>query len=311
MKNLITKNGLAKKLGHSTISNFLKYYKDKYKIKPECKVGKTYLYNIKDLEKLMGISLSEESYIHTNEAIKVLGMSRNQLMYLTKKNALPFYRPKWGSNSGYLYKKSELEIFKKTFAVPNLYFNTFIKISNMVFFMESVIKSKLVTKKIQKRKIDMLRMHFIEGNTLEEIAKEYDLTNERARQLIKLCVHEIGIICDDNNDDMSDVIKRNTVLKIENKRLHKLLSKVEYMFDVISEDAIINRELLKNPSIHIPINNLNISTRAYNLLNRAEAKNIHDILEIGKEGLSKYTSCGKKTIKEIDKILNDLGFKWE
>lgn len=67
--------------------------------------------------------------------------------------------------------------------------------------------------------------------------------------------------------------------------------------------------MTKEPSL-INVLDLPFSSRIRNALINANLKTVSDILKLSIEDVKKFRNIGKTSVKEIARILSDLGFSW-
>lgn len=120
---------------------------------------------------------------------------------------------------------------------------------------------------------DKLTIHIIGKNT-EQIKNVLDITISEMKEIC-------GCLCSltDNLPDEPAVF----MCKEEEKTDNRLSMPVE---DVI----------------------LNLPTRARNVLKKNQINTFEDLLTIGKKGLSTFRNMGEKTVDEVTKQVNDLGY---
>lgn len=75
----------------------------------------------------------------------------------------------------------------------------------------------------------------------------------------------------------------------------------------IGDIMVEKEETLKEKVLETPIENLNLSVRAYNCLKRAEITTIYDLTEKTESDMMKVKNLGKKSLKDVISNLEDLG----
>ncbi len=74
------------------------------------------------------------------------------------------------------------------------------------------------------------------------------------------------------------------------------------------EDILVEKEeTLKEKTLEAPIENLNLSVRAYNCLKRAEIHTIYDLTQKTEAEMMKVKNLGKKSLKDVIANLEELG----
>ncbi len=75
----------------------------------------------------------------------------------------------------------------------------------------------------------------------------------------------------------------------------------------IGDIMVEKEETLKEKVLETPIENLNLSVRAYNCLKRAEINTIYDLTEKTESEMMKVKNLGKKSLKDVMYNLDELG----
>ena len=65
-----------------------------------------------------------------------------------------------------------------------------------------------------------------------------------------------------------------------------------------------NEEVQEHPNKRIPVEELQLSVRAYNGLKRAKINTVADLLDCSKEDLLKIRNFGQKSAEEVIQVLN-------
>ena len=79
---------------------------------------------------------------------------------------------------------------------------------------------------------------------------------------------------------------------------------------VIGEKPAIKEKENLDEDIDVPITELKLSTRVINALNLKNIKTLRDIIETPKEKFTDMKNLGKKSLEEVEKILNKRGKKF-
>lgn len=118
-------------------------------------------------------------------------------------------------------------------------------------------------------------------------------------------------ICDAENRYLESELNRK-VLSGETINISGIL---EVMSDLIEEcDAETGgyiRELLKTRYRNLPLDDLDLSVRAYNCLRRAGIATIGGVVTLGFEGLSRVRNLNVKCVREVIEKLRYFGFEFE
>lgn len=140
-----------------------------------------------------------------------------------------------------------------------------------------------------------IHMRYMESMTLREIGESFEVTSERARQIVNKAVFRLrrpnlnkylryGVVGVTANAVKMALDKQAAQYHIENKA---------------AEEAAYRDVTLKE---------LDLSTRAYNCLFRANCRTASDVVKLGYNGLKGLRCLGKKTYEEIINSLESRGF---
>lgn len=151
----------------------------------------------------------------------------------------------------------------------------------------------------------------IEGEDIRSIAQELGLTFERVRQILE---KELRMIRQNAapfytlRKENESLKSRIAILELNAKNLASL--SVERTVDGVP-DNILTKKLV----------DCNLSVRALNCLRdykeyvdgklvERPIKTVGDLTRIHKTDLLKMRNCGKKTLREVDDLLTELGLEW-
>ena len=143
-----------------------------------------------------------------------------------------------------------------------------------------------VLEKLSEREQMIVWSRYSQNKTLEEVAKELNVTRERIRQIEAKALRKLG-----------HPRNRSCVMAISVKQ-HQ---------DEIREYA---EEMKKNGALpkviaEIPIEELELSVRAYNCLKRAGINTIVQLQELSEEKLLSVRNLGRKATAEIQSKLKE------
>lgn len=150
------------------------------------------------------------------------------------------------------------------------------------------------------------------GKTLKEVGAEYDITQERTRQIyekalrrLKYAIHLYVTEQDELHKEVAKLRTENERLRLKNEEMGQLLQKAEI-------EPLCGADSLKVEQLAIlatPIRDLNTSTRTRHCLEYADIETLGDVLHAGKRELLKYRNFGKKSLTELCELLNDYGLE--
>lgn len=169
---------------------------------------------------------------------------------------------------------------------------------------------------LTQRELDFINSHYKEFKTLEMIGKEYNITKERVRQIIKKGLYKIKyhkelFEMDDVEIEKYRQQKKEEIDKIfalEQEKVKISISKMTYdiaLAIVKNHDRENSNKLLND---HETIECLDLSVRSYNCLIRNGIKTIGDLSNLSKEDLMMMRNLGRKSMNEVlDKLKEYCG----
>lgn len=151
------------------------------------------------------------------------------------------------------------------------------------------------------------------GKTLKEVGAEYDITQERTRQIyekalrrlrdaIRLYVNEQ----DELHEEVAKLRVENERLRLKNEEMAQLLRKAEV------EPLTISDKLKKEQLtiLATPIKELDTSIRLQRCCCHAELETLGDVLRMDKRELLKIRNFGRKSLTELCEIFAKHGIEW-
>lgn len=165
---------------------------------------------------------------------------------------------------------------------------------------------------------------YIEGETMEEIAEDYGLNRERVRQILAKVIRKFGQVRNyksivEENDKLSkDNHQLALAYSIALKELEELRKFKDSVQPFVDKDGAVDAKGLAENEETVRVANLlttkvtdlNISLRALNCLKAADIYTLGDLVQYDKLDLLKFRNFGKKSLAELDYLLEDLGLKW-
>lgn len=92
-------------------------------------------------------------------------------------------------------------------------------------------------------------------------------------------------------------------------KLDELIIKIDEILKKVKE-VVAGLEKLNNPKLSISVDDLKLSVRASNVMCMNDIKTVADIIKRTPNELLKTRNCGNRTLREIEEIMCDLGFRW-
>ena len=168
-------------------------------------------------------------------------------------------------------------------------------------------------KKIEQRNYSILQ-DLVNGVPRSEVAKKNNLTQERIRQLYKKILEEIKFI-------LINEVHENEQLRKDNAQLHAqaqlYIEEIQRLRSVVKDESL--RET-KNQVVDInshvaellntPVQNLNLSVRAINVLNVIGISTFGEIPKINAAAtLLNVRNSGRKTVHDIEVFIGKFGLQ--
>uniref|UniRef100_A0AB33J538 RNA polymerase alpha subunit C-terminal domain-containing protein n=1 Tax=Prevotella sp. GTC17259 TaxID=3236795 RepID=A0AB33J538_9BACT len=168
-------------------------------------------------------------------------------------------------------------------------------------------------KKIEQRNYSILQ-DLVNGVPRSEVAKKNNLTQERIRQLYKKILEEVKFILINEVQENERLHKDNAQLHAqaqfyidEIKRLRSVV-KDESLRETTNQVADINSHIAE--LLNTPIQNLNLSVRAINVLNVLGISTFGEIPKIDAAvTLLNVRNSGKKTVHDIEVFIDKFGLQ--
>lgn len=168
-------------------------------------------------------------------------------------------------------------------------------------------------KKIEQRNFSILQ-DLVNGVPRSEVAKKNNLTQERIRQLYKKILEEVKFILINEVQENERLHKDNAQLHAqaqfyidEIKRLRSVV-KDESLRETTNQVADINSHIAE--LLNTPIQNLNLSVRAINVLNVLGISTFGEIPKIDAAvTLLNVRNSGKKTVHDIEVFIDKFGLQ--
>ena len=183
----------------------------------------------------------------------------------------------------------------------------------MPWDIQNSMKEVLYTLTERERKV--LTARGIEGLTLQEVGKRFGVNGERIRQIEAKAIRKIKhpsrykllILGSDYAKRKADAIEKGrAAAKKEFDEYLKTLSAQNFEAEkerLLREYSIQKKTYLQDT----PIENMELSVRAYNCLCRAGYKNVGELIDLPAEKIMTIRNLGKKSFEEV---VHTLGKKY-
>lgn len=168
-------------------------------------------------------------------------------------------------------------------------------------------------KKIEQRNYSILE-DLVNGVPRSEVAKKNNLTQERIRQLYKKILEEVKFI-------LINEVQENEQLRKDNAQLHAqaqlYIEEIQRLRSVVKDESLrettnqvvdINSHVAE--LLNTPIQNLNLSVRAINVLNVLDISTFGEIPKIDAAvTLLNVRNSGRKTVHDIEVFIEKFGLQ--
>ena len=197
-----------------------------------------------------------------------------------------------------LSQKREVALKKDLLMYKDKIFGSYVEICNfLITFVDN-------TDSLTFREKDVAHK-LLRGTTLDEIAETIGLTRERVRQIWNKALKKFAY-----SKQVPELKAENEMLKAENESQAKVIESLKSM--IKNQDHL--EELETNiylPKSLVGLNNSILSVRSYNVLRYAGFVNLYQLVFIPRVKLTRFRNLGKKSLQEIDSLLEDYGLWYD
>jgi hypothetical protein len=236
------------------------------------------------------------------EVCQQYNIALSELNYLVKVNKIPYYKLVSQKGSQMLFLRSDLENEN----VLNLFIYKGI---NSVKFVKLVLKLIDEIEGISDRDKTLLTLHFVEGKTFNEIAKNVNRSKENMHALIK----RASVRLLNNFRYLNSEVKKVSVFEEkyweQEKKVYDLQQQVDFLMDQLNIVTPISISLEKINFLKTKIIDFDFSVRVINCLHAADIDTVSELLQYSCSELSKFRNLGTKSLNEIKDLLKKLGYE--
>lgn len=154
------------------------------------------------------------------------------------------------------------------------------------------------------REKTVLEGYYVKGYTLEAIGLQFGVTRERIRQILNKAIRRM------KHPSRLDVLKYGKELIEEQDDIEELtrqLKRKKRFLEQMNVELDENiKKIIGEVSFSKPIKELDLSIRSLNCLRRADINTLDDLLNKTEEDMMKVRNLGRKSLKEIIKVLDDM-----
>ena len=159
-----------------------------------------------------------------------------------------------------------------------------------------------------------IQLYYIDNMTLEQAGKEFGVSIERFRCILNKAIRKLKInwrlflYGEDKVNELKELNKN--ILEIK-KEIEGKQKELDTLIAISSEqDRLLAKANIENDERKkIVIEQLNLSSRTYNALNRAGLYTVGDILKLNYVKINRVRNLGKKSIDEVKNCMHNLGYK--
>ena len=182
-------------------------------------------------------------------------------------------------------------------------------VENVIEHFEERLSVVLNQGAYTEREINILNRVYQDQITLEEISREWNITRERARQILSKSIRRLKC-----RKGYFETGKYSTPEALAKEQYEEYANSLKNKWTYESAKEFIrnyeqgHQEEIKN---EMAIEELDFSVRTYKCLRRTGIKTISDISKKMADDLYKIRNMGRKSLKEIILKMNELGFEIE
>lgn len=179
---------------------------------------------------------------------------------------------------------------------------------------------------LSERERKIIRMRYYDIMTLEDVAKAFNVTRERIRQIEAKAVRKLrhptrqnfilhgyegGAELKNLKAREEELDNREKLIEKREKALQDILERYKPKFDALHINIDMPFEMIqKEVELSIDIAEMDLSVRSYNCLKRIGINTIHDLIDVV-EGddyldLMKARNLGRKSLREIIEKLDAM-----
>ncbi|MBW8050097.1 MAG: hypothetical protein FVQ77_07120 [Cytophagales bacterium] len=261
-------------------------------------------YKITEINKMLGIkNIKDIEFIDKNECMQILGLSPKKARSLLNSKKIPSYRISNYKGARMLFDKAQIERIKNlTEGVEVSFSFSSITLDNILLtgFIKKLLGSKPFIPNLSEKELDILKYLFFEKLSLRKVAKKYNVTTERIRQIkdktqrkIRYNIDKLSLryrIC---NEKILEV----EYLKEKNERLEMYIKKFKDGEKKLKESK-------EYENIYgCKLSDLKLSTRSYYNLRGAGLETSMDVINYcetyGYKSLLRIRNFGVKSSSEV------------
>jgi len=245
----------------------------------------------KDLcERILG-----ETPIHTLEFADKHNLEQGYVYRLVKQNIISSFtnNPKRGAKV-FVFEEEALNIIGKSISYTALCGLKTGSLRLIIPFFEKMYRGM---------EYQVILKMLVQKQPIEDVADEYGLTKPRIRQIYNKALKRTERYIR-NLQEFDDVQKKLTEKSLELENLKFFISNTQKDFNVEDEDikkiSILNNKL----------RDYDLSVRALTCLYYGDVHTVGELVRLDRKDLLRFRNFGKKTLKELDDLVDSLGLEF-
>lgn len=247
-----------------------------------------------------------EPIIHVKDAISKYKITRQQINSLINSRQISFIKNT--KHSLLILFENEIEFFSNSHTTYGYGTFTFL----------STLKNTIIDfAKTPDSRGSQIFVRYMQGETIDELSKSFDISYERILTIIRVKAGRIGRMSRQERT-YEHYKEKNDSLKLENERLLKFNQSLYEKFKSTAKKENLGgnydefMDTLKkrySENLKIVIEELDISVRLHNILKGAKMNTLGDIITLDRYNFLKYRHAGEKSYRELKDVLEEYGLK--
>lgn len=241
-----------------------------------------------------------------NEVCEKYNVGRGTVLYMNKLKLIPYYKLTNNNGSQILYLCKDLDEFdySRDWSIQEVKNRNRKSLTRLVVKILNNIKERYP---LGNREYELFIAYFIHENSIKELSKKYDITEERIRQILSKAERRIAYIFMDifrDIEELSALRDYYNSIKNEYQELKSEMEKAETVSKIK-----LKQQMAKFPALILSPDEMNLSVRTSNCLKQIEIKTVSDLISYSSKDLLKYRGFGKKSLNEIINFLTIHGLE--
>ena len=144
----------------------------------------------------------------------------------------------------------------------------------------------------------------------ELVAKELGISRSRVVDIFFKCLRKISDVINlqEAQEKWDKLEQENKQLKVLNASLKQQLDDLRVAVASMPSLQPISKGEQINKTLDTPLDSFNFTQRSENILKSIGCKTLGDVICLTRERLMSANNCGRKTVDDIEKVLEDNGY---